>query len=437
MATKTSGDTYDVIVVGAGFAGLTAARELSWLGRSVAILEGRQRLGGRTWLDERLGRSLELGGGWVHWRQQAVWAELNRYRLALEPSPTPDLVAWIASSDCRTGSSAEFEDWLGDAAASVVADAVSVFPRPFDAPTQTAEAIALDQLSAADRLTSINAASAGNPDERSTLVRSLWSGHLNAPVEAGGLTEILRIAARADGSLPLLDEVSGGYRISGGTRALAEAIAADATADVVLGSRVAGIHQDNGRVLVTASSGSYSGRACIVTVPRNALGGIEFRPDLSPPKRRAVGSVASQGLKLWAAVQGEWPPFLALAPDSYPLNNVASEFHDDGVTYVVGFGTDSSAIDPEDTGAVQRALRNWFPTMRVTGSSGHDWVADEFSRETWPTLRPGHLADLPALQQPDGAVFLAGSDYATGWAGYIDGAIESGITAARSAHAAL
>jgi monoamine oxidase len=432
MATKTSGGGYDVVVVGAGFAGLAAAREFSWLGSSVCILEGRTRIGGRTWLDERLGRPLELGGGWVHWRQQVVWAELNRYGLKLEASPAPELVAWIAGGDCRTGAPAEFENWLGDAAAEVVSDAVSVFPRPFDALTYTAEAIEFDELSAADRLSSADSA-----DERNVIVRSLWSGHLNAPVEAGGLTEILRIAARADGNMALLDEVSGGYRIRGGTRTLAEAMAKDTAADVVLGARVTSIEQDSGGVLVSSSSGRHRARACIVTVPRNALGGIEFRPQLSPPKQRAIGSAASQGLKLWARVEGDWPPFLALAPDRYPLNYASSEYHDGGTTFVVAFGTDAAAIAPDDGRAVQEMLRHWFPAMRVTGSSGHNWVGDDFSRETWPTLRPGHLADVPRLAEPDGALFLAGSDYASGWAGYIDGAIQSGIATARAAHPGL
>jgi phytoene dehydrogenase-like protein len=58
---------YDVVVVGAGFAGLTAARELSRRGHSVLVVEARDRIGGRTWTTERFGRTLELGGTWVHW----------------------------------------------------------------------------------------------------------------------------------------------------------------------------------------------------------------------------------------------------------------------------------------------------------------------------------------------------------------------------------
>ena len=67
---------------------MTAARELQHAGRSVVVLEGRDRLGGRTWYkDDALpGRTLELGGTAVHWFQPHVWTELTRYRLELVES---------------------------------------------------------------------------------------------------------------------------------------------------------------------------------------------------------------------------------------------------------------------------------------------------------------------------------------------------------------
>src|SRR5207253_3246007 len=65
-------------------------------------------------------------------------------------------------------------------------------------------------------------------------------------------------------------------------------------------------------------------------------------------------------------------------------------------------------------------------------AGGQDWVADEFWRGTWPVYRPRQLTRyLGALQQSEGRVFLAGSEAANGWCGLIDGAIESGLTAAR------
>ena len=68
----------DVVVIGAGFAGLVAARELGRAGLDVLVLEARGRVGGRTWTDRRLGHDLELGGTWVHWVQPHTWAEMTR-----------------------------------------------------------------------------------------------------------------------------------------------------------------------------------------------------------------------------------------------------------------------------------------------------------------------------------------------------------------------
>jgi monoamine oxidase len=419
---------FDVVVVGAGFAGLAAARELSWLGRSVCVLEARDRLGGRTWSEQRLGRDLELGGGWVHWLQQCVWTELRRYRIGTEPTPVPEQICWITGEHRRVGTPAEFDAWLGDAVLQVAADACDVFPRPYDDPLASDAVLELDRESIADRLQQLDL-----DPERRELAGSIWAGHLNAPCARGALTEALRLLARARGDTGLLDEVGGGLRIEGGTGRLCAAIAADAGGEVRLGTQVRQIEQLDGRVAVATDDGNaVDAGAAIVTVPRNALGAISFNPELSDGKQHAIGSSASQGLKIWAEVAGAYPPFLALAPADHALNNIASEFHYPDRTIVVGFGVDSRRLDANHRDAVQTEIRRWFPDMTVLDSTGHDWVADPLTGETWPALSPGQLSRLPEVERPDGHVWLAGSDYARGWAGYIDGAIESGIRAARS-----
>ena len=66
------------------------------------MLEARDRIGGRTWTAERLGRRLELGGTWVHPTQPHVWAELTRYGLEVVASPEPRRAYWWArASDTR------------------------------------------------------------------------------------------------------------------------------------------------------------------------------------------------------------------------------------------------------------------------------------------------------------------------------------------------
>lgn len=84
--------TYDVIVIGAGFAGLIAARELSRCHNlRVLIIEGRDRIGGRTWTAKALGEDFEMGGTWVCSQSLAVMKTSGRILMnslgALEPTP--------------------------------------------------------------------------------------------------------------------------------------------------------------------------------------------------------------------------------------------------------------------------------------------------------------------------------------------------------------
>jgi monoamine oxidase len=91
----------DVIIAGAGVAGLTAARELRHAGLDVLVLEARERIGGRTWTIEAAGHTIELGGGWVGWHQPHVWAELTRYGIGVTPSRTPARAAWLVEGERR------------------------------------------------------------------------------------------------------------------------------------------------------------------------------------------------------------------------------------------------------------------------------------------------------------------------------------------------
>lgn len=64
--TSKPASTYDIIVIGCGFAGIVAARDLSQIhGLSVLIVEGRDRIGGRTWTATAFGEQFEMGGTWV------------------------------------------------------------------------------------------------------------------------------------------------------------------------------------------------------------------------------------------------------------------------------------------------------------------------------------------------------------------------------------
>src|SRR5689334_23456255 len=105
----------DVVVIGAGFAGLVAARELGRAGLGVLVLEARDRVGGRTWTDLRLGHDLELGGTWVHWVQPHTWAEMTRYGRQVTRSPAVEEAYWLGAGGApRAGTLDDFMTLIAD-----------------------------------------------------------------------------------------------------------------------------------------------------------------------------------------------------------------------------------------------------------------------------------------------------------------------------------
>ena len=110
------------------------------------------------------------------------------------------------------------------------------------------------------------------------------------------------------------------------------------------------------------------------------------------------------------------------------------ELLDDGTQVLIGFGPDAARGDADDPASVQRQLDELVDGYEVVGAAAHDWLADEFSRGTWAIHRPGWYTRYHAeCRRPEGSVVLAGSDLADGWAGFIDGAIESGLRAGAEA----
>jgi pseudooxynicotine oxidase len=112
---------------------------------------------------------------------------------------------------------------------------------------------------------------------------------------------------------------------------------------------------------------------------------------------------------------------------------VTEKVLDDGGQLLVAFGPDAERLRPGDDREVRRAFAERLPAgVEIVAVTSHDWWRDEFSRGTWSVFRPGQLTVLPALQARHGRVVFAGSDVADGWNGFMDGAVESGLRAARS-----
>jgi monoamine oxidase len=116
----------DVVLVGAGFAGITAARDLSEAGRSVVVLEARDRIGGRTWYREIPGTGVKAENGGMFFAratQPNLAREIDDYRVSLMPGSEPDVVAWI-DGDRRDEGMDAIERLQGKLTSSDLGDAI-------------------------------------------------------------------------------------------------------------------------------------------------------------------------------------------------------------------------------------------------------------------------------------------------------------------------
>src|SRR3954453_11934440 len=162
---------YDAIVIGGGFAGVTAARELAFRGRRVVVLEGRDRLGGRTWTTRWGGHQIELGGGWVHWHQPHTWSEIVRAGLEVEIGQETELAAWYVGEERRTGTIAERDAIAERGWNAFVSGAEELVPLPHD-PLACIDRLArLDRMSIVERMHELEL----TDEERDVLVAELES----------------------------------------------------------------------------------------------------------------------------------------------------------------------------------------------------------------------------------------------------------------------
>jgi monoamine oxidase len=408
----TSGDNpaevVDVIVIGAGLAGLIAARELTDQGSHVVVLEGRDRIGGRTFAREVANTTakVDFGGTWIiPTEHTAAVAELERY--AIRSVPTPEPTHFIT----------ELNGALSDKGFLSERD-IGEIARVFDLVARHADADA-------------------------TADQALRSVELD-----DGLLEWVRATQRFLSGAPLAD-ISGldcanmpprdvadpdhyTHAIDGTSQTLVDAIADSSPATLLLNTEVVAVHATaDGFEVFDQARNRLVARNVVVAVPLNVLADIDFKPPITTAAVLGSSRHAGHSVKLWMTVRNVdgWPRvFSASGPIAYAR---LERQLDSGDALLVGFCDDPAMVDAS-AHEVQSALRSLLPDIEVVAVDAHDWNADHFARGTWMAPRPGQLQQIGTLNDPSctNGIHFVGGDLCVDAYGTIEGAIVTGKRAA-------
>jgi lysyl oxidase-like protein 2/3/4 len=269
-------DRYDVIIIGAGFAGLIAARELNQKHKlNVLLIEARDRIGGRTWTATVMGEEIEMGGTWVHWAQPHLYSELHRYGLhrnlktsagTFAPekqsfSPVSGVVEEVSISEYAAGLERVAQsffcvDGLGSRA---------LMPYPHDPSREPAPWKQYDHLSVRDRLNQLHDISQKEKEQFESNINTFGS----APGKDIGFVEALRWFALGGHTIAGVFEIAGIYKLGkGGMTSFARAIWDEYSGDRLFNTVVAEISHVASVVEVTTTRGlKLWAKAVISTIP--------------------------------------------------------------------------------------------------------------------------------------------------------------------------
>lgn len=421
VGPKSTKRSADVLVIGAGVAGLAAARELVGLGASVIVLEGRDRAGGRVHTDRSLGIPFDLGASWIHGRSGNPITKLAK------------------KAGAKTVASDYGEVYLYDASGKRVSDGDA------ESIGEELEGLLGEVEELAEDLS--GDISVGQGIERALKGEKLSAFERRALDWALAAQEVT--AAEDLDRLSLLhgdtDEgLSGGdHLFPNGYDAIVTLLGSGL--DVRLGQRVTRIQHGKDGVRVTTKGGELEAEYAVVTLPLGVLknGSVKFEPGLPSGKRKAIQRLGMGTLNKVAMVFEEsfWPTdrdflaYMSKTRGEFPVFMNASKFSD--VPALMAFTGGSFARSTEALSTKKVVARATSVLEKMFGAKVKPvkkhvvtrWAGDPMAGGSYSHVALGATAkDYDLLAEPVGdRLFFAGEATLRQYPGTVHGAYASGV----------
>ncbi len=438
----------DVIVVGAGMAGLKAASDLAGKGRSVLVVEADNRVGGRTKAGEIAGRVADYGGQWVGMRHTVLLAEAER--LGIETYPQ--------YAEGRTvmqllGKLTRFKGEVPVMSPLALIELAALQKRwdremmtvPAEAPWTAPKAREWDGQSLETWIVR-NLRTAQAREFARLVPRGAWAA------EASQVSYLWFLdALRSGEGLNALMTVKGGVletKFKGGMNQIARRLAEELGERVVLSAPVRRIVQEDDSVRVVTDRGDFEARFVIVAVPPGPVARIQFEPHL-PAARDGLSQRMPMGAIIKLAVAYAEPFWRKagfsgqVATDDDTLGIVMDDVQDVGPPVLLGFIEGAHALALSGAGKDVRREKVIASLVRFFGPQAahpiayddNDWMLEPWTHGYVGTMPPGVMTRFGhALREPCGRIHWAGSETSVEWAGYIEGAMHSGVRAAQEVY---
>ncbi len=429
---------HDVVVIGAGLAGLVAARELRKGGADVLVVEARDRVGGRT-LNQPLGGYVaEAGGQFVGPTQTEILSLARELGIGTFPTYADGQTVVLFGGQRSVATS--LDGLLSPETRRLISRLDEMAEEvPLDAPWTAVRATEWDATTLADWLRGVGAgpdvvftfelAVAATLGARTSDISLLW--YLFYLHSAGGYDALESIRGGAQDS-----------RLEGGAQAVSLKLAADLQGALRLGTPVQRIVNRNADVVVEAGGEQISARRAIVAMMPADARRLEFSPAL-PDARATLNERWPDTAKAFKASVAYDEPFWRSeglsgisVSDGVLLLTFDNSPNDGSVGILVAFAERAALPDTADErrDVVVAAFGELFGAraLEPIDYAELDWAKEQWSAGCVSPVGKSLLAEVgSALREPVGPIHWAGTETSDVWNGYMDGAVRSGKRAAQ------